>query len=134
MRFVTRHLIKFLIIGALTFVIDVGLYTILTRSSATLHASYEIVSVVTALLAILFGYLLNSYWTFERTIDRYGLMRYYLVYGVGIIFQSMLFVPAVQWGHWNDIEAKIVAIIIVSVLWNFTLAKYWVFRYALIEA
>lgn len=129
MRTHLRHLLFFLTVGLIVFAFDVESYRLLTRSSVFLLEHYLIVSVVTGFLAVLLGYWLNSHVTFGRPVSRQTLQRYGLVYVSGIAVQNTLLGTAVGWYHWPDILAKIGAIIMVAICWNFPLAKWWVFRY-----
>ena len=75
---------KYLVVGAVGFVIDVGLFNLLSLTLGYLELFYGpiIFKIISATVAISFTYLGNSRWTFRsRTGREPGLKRIFL-YGV----------------------------------------------------
>lgn len=130
MLHLAKQLIKFSLVGTVAATVDFGSYIAFTRLIPILQGYYVAVSVVTAFLGTTTAYLLNRRWTFgsaEESLYQYS--RYLAVYAIGIVWQNMLLYLSVSQMKLPDIIAKGLAIIIVAVLWNFMLAKFWVFRY-----
>lgn len=127
---VIRQLVKFAAVGAICAGVDLSTYFILTRAVPVLREYFIVTSVGTALLATGLGYVLNRRWTFrhpERSWRPYW--RYLVVYGLSIVWQNMLLGLGVHWLQLYDVVAKVVAIGVIAVGWNFLLVKFWVFRY-----
>lgn len=126
-----RQLIVFSIAGTTAAAVDFGGYFALTRLVAVLRTYYVATSVATSVAATVVGYAINRRWTFRdpdaASAAQYG--QYLLVYGVGVVWQNTLLAVFVERFGLLDILAKLAAILTVAFLWNFTLAKFWVFRY-----
>lgn len=119
---------KFSVVGVTSAGVDFGSYIVLTRLF-NLQAYYAETSVVTSVLAMTTGYLLNRKWTFAAQGGNWReYIKYFGVYGAGIVLQNALLVLLVEWGNVADWQAKTGAIVAVGFGWNFLLAKLWVFR------
>ena len=75
---------KYLVVGAVGYVIDVGLFNFLSLTLAFLELFYGpiIYKVISATVAISFTYLGNSRWTFSTRTGREPGLRRIVLYGV----------------------------------------------------
>ena len=75
---------KYLVVGAVGYVIDVGLFNLLSLTLAFLELFYGpiIFKVISATVAISFTYLGNSRWTFKTRTGREPGPRRIVLYGV----------------------------------------------------
>ena len=75
---------KYLVVGAVGYVIDVGLFNLLSLTLAFLELFYGpiIYKVISATVAISFTYLGNSRWTFKTRTGREPGLRRIVLYGV----------------------------------------------------
>lgn len=125
------QLVRFCLVGGVGAGVDFGSYFILTRLFPILRAYYIGTSLVTSTAATVVAYLINRRWTFcdprRASFAQYG--QYFLVYGIGIVWQNSLLALFVELFGWHDMVAKFAAVLVVGFGWNFVLAKRWVFRY-----
>lgn len=75
---------KYLVIGAIGFVIDAGLFNVLSLTLASLNIFYGpiIYKTISATIAITFTYFGNSRWTFKTRTGREPGLRRIVLYGV----------------------------------------------------
>ncbi|MFA5954730.1 MAG: GtrA family protein [Patescibacteria group bacterium] len=127
------QLFRFASVGATSAVADFGSYSLLTRLIPFFYAHYLATSVGTSFLGASVAYTLHHLWTFRHpaplSLSRYG--KFLTVYGLGILWQNLLLALFVETIHIYDLAAKVLAILIVALCWNFLFAKKWVFRYTL---
>ena len=126
-----RQLVLFAVAGVAAFLTDFGAYMLLTRNVVLLQSYYVVVSIFTATLGVTVSYVMNQLLAFHGSgmlsVRRYK--RFLGVYVLGIVWQNLLLYFLVSAYHWPDAVAKVSAIVTVGLLWNFLLAKHWVFRY-----
>lgn len=117
--------------GALAAVIDFSGYYTLTRLFSFFAEYYIITNLLTAGVATTFSFFCNRHFTFQdhRPIEVGQYMQYILVYGSGVVLQSLVLGGFVEFAGVRDVVAKVFAILIVAFLWNFPLGKFWVFRH-----
>lgn len=125
-----KQLIKFGLVGMVSFTIDFGTYTFLTRMITSLQEYYVLVSVFTSALAIVAAYIIHHHWTFRQTEKMSTTIagRYLLVTVSGLLLQNGLLLILVERGQINDLFAKLLAVVIIGGGWNFIWARSWVFR------
>lgn len=128
---VFRQLFLFALAGLAAVLTDFSAYVLLTRHVALFQSYYIGVSIFTAVLGLTVSYFMNQLLAFSQSgmpsLKRYK--RFMGVYALGIAWQNLLLYFFVSQYHVPDVIAKFFAIIIVGLLWNFLLAKQWVFRY-----
>jgi putative flippase GtrA len=131
MRALFWQLVRFCVTGSVAAAVDFGSYVTLTRLVAPLRAYYVATSLATSVAATVVAYLINGRWTFRdprgASFGQYG--QYLAVYGLGVVWQNSLLALAVELLGWPDVVAKLAAVLVVGLGWNFVLAKRWVFRY-----
>lgn len=126
---VLRQIVKFMLVGAVAFGVDFGLYTTLTRTVDMLQPYYVAVSVATSAVAVMVAYVFNHYWTFRQMDEaswRYA-SRYFAVAGSGLLIQNALLAMLVEVVGLYDLVAKVVVVMVVGLCWNFALSRLWVF-------
>jgi putative flippase GtrA len=118
------HLLKFLIVGGLSFAIDLGLLVLL-------HEGFGVdlwfATPAAFLASLVFNYFVQRSYTFQSnnrqhvSMFRYGLLVVFNVFATDIIvnlFDSLALTYA---------GGKVVATV-STMTWNFFLYKYWIFR------
>jgi len=123
--FVQRsHLVKFLIVGGLSFAIDLGLLVLLHEA---LGLDLWIATPIAFLASLVFNFFAQRSFTFRSTkrkhisMFRYGLLVVFNVFATDVIvnlFDSLALTYA---------GGKVVATV-STMAWNFFLYKYWIFR------
>jgi len=126
--------IKYCIVGGTGTIIDVGIYTVLTR---IFHFYYILATGISVFIAIFNNFLLNKHWTFKkgksgRTTKEYlkffivSVINYFL--HIGIMYSIVEFTKLESIvGNYEDFIAKFIAIIIITIS-NYIGNKYWTFK------
>jgi len=118
--------IRYLLIGTITFVLDFGLFNLL---SITFRTKPIIANLTSTFISILFNFTASNFWTFKlgkkqqlKKLSRYAVLaifNYFLGNGAMYLF--------IEYTSLNHNLAK--AIITMTVMcWNFILYKKWVFK------
>jgi putative flippase GtrA len=124
-----RQLIKFAIVGTSTFLVDLAVYLILTRSSSWFGHYYIVANTVSFFIAVLWSFAFNRWWTF-RVKEKFSQKQYFkflLISIGGLLLSSLLLYVAVDVWHIYDVIAKFLVAIVVMI-WNFSGNKFWTFR------
>lgn len=74
-----RELVKFGLVGAVAFVVDVGLFNLLRAGDGPLSSKPLTAKTVSMVLAVTVAYFGNRYWTFRHR-DRPGMRREYVLF------------------------------------------------------
>jgi len=120
-----RQIIKFLIVGFSSALLDVGLLIIL-KEKANFHPVWAVA--VNQIFIIAYNFLLNKYWSFETSrqpIRQFG--RYVTL----VIFNYFLSISLMYWLY--DVAGmnyKLVRIFSIGLLFiiNFIIYKHWVYK------
>lgn len=125
-RKVVRQFVKFAIIGATAFVIDMIGYSVFTRLFSIQHILAKVLSFF---CASYYSYEFNSKWTFRRAEMRGKklLAKSYIVQCVGASINAgglYLFFDRIGY---HEILALLIATFF-STIWNFIMNKFWVYR------
>lgn len=125
-RKVVRQFIKFAIIGATAFAIDMSAYSLLTRLFSIHHILSKIISFF---CASYYSYEFNSRWTFRRAEMRGKklLAKSYIVQCIGASINAgglYLFFDILKY---HEISSLLIATFF-STIWNFIMNKFWVYR------
>jgi len=121
-----NEFIRYLFIGVTTFILDFGIYNLLTSVLDTKKIAANLSSV---LISTVFNFILTNFWTFKSSnhIGATKLSKYALLALFNYLFNNTLFAIFTQTFNWNDLLSKTIIIIII-VSWNFLLYKFWVFK------
>lgn len=126
MKKIPLQFIKFCLIGAMSFLIDAGIYLVLTRFLAVYYLLAKIISFI---LAAINSYFFNRSWTFRSKNPRIKqeFIKFLIVATIGLGLNSLIMFLTVSWLKLNDILGLIIATFIVM-FWNFTANKIWTFK------
>lgn len=129
---------RYLIVGAGGFVIDVGLFNLLSISSSQgpLNLDPFSIKAISFTLAVTFTYVVNSRWTFRKRNGRpegvSRILRYSLVNIFGLLITLIpLYVSRNVLGFTSLLADNISANVIgvgLAVLFRFTASRLWVFK------
>ena len=111
-------------VGGLT---DLGIYSFCFK---VLSFSAPISNAISGSLGAVVNFVINRYWSFGDTKTSVGsqLWKFILVVIGSITLKSIGIHYLVDVFGWHFILSKIIVEIIVSLGFNFTLQKYWVFK------
>lgn len=119
-----EQLIKFGGIGGMLAIASIILYYIsLDILSLPVYPIYTIVYCI----AVYVSYILNSKYTFNEERSRDGLIKYYAVYGIGLLLGLGLIYIGKSYTTWSDFWVTIASIIPRTII-VFALSKLFVFR------
>jgi putative flippase GtrA len=113
---------RFVIVGLASNLVLYLLYLLMTA----LGLRYKIAMTLVYATSALQTFVLNSYWTFERSGTRTSMVKYALAYGVCyLINMSALIVLVDRVGLPHQIVQGVMILIIAACM--FLLQKFWVF-------
>lgn len=121
----TKEFVKFCMVGATNFVIDISIYTALTR---LLGIYYIIAAIISASIAITWSFFINKKWTF-KDVDRRvrtQYVKFFIANIISLITSLILLYISVDIYGINDLLAKVIITVLVAFL-NFTINKLWTF-------
>lgn len=130
MKHLFWQLVRFGIVGGSNTVIDVGIYTALTRFIPWFGDNIFWAASVSFIIAGLNGYYWNKRWTFKNTqqYSHQQLMKFYIAAGIAYaVNQSFLFL-FIDLGIY-DVLAKALSGISAGVI-NFAIQRFWTFRHS----
>lgn len=118
-----KKLIRFGIIGGCTTLIDWCIYWFLSRK-----VDVTVAKITSMLLASVFSYVFNKFWTFENSDKNHGkyLWKYYITYVINITINT-----TINTVIYKITERKFWALLIATggaTMVNFLLQTFWVFR------
>jgi putative flippase GtrA len=117
---------RFLIVGGLSTLINLGLYALISRWIYP-DGNKVMESTVAFLLSVLFNFLAHRMWTYKsRHLDTWQVMRYALVVGVAAGLQAVLFWIMHERLGWYDFLAVLLATGCTSVC-TFFAHKFYTF-------
>ena len=123
----TKRFARFGTVGIGNTIIDYGLYILLTR---VFDVYYLIATVLSWLVAVMFSFIMNKYWTFRANNHRDATKqsaRFLAVNIVGLLFSTALLFIFVSRLGIPDLIGKVM-IIGILMFWNFFLNKFWTFK------
>jgi putative flippase GtrA len=119
---------RFGAVGLLNTALDLGLYTLLTRSLPLLASAPVLVKGFSYAVGVLNSFFLNRAWTFHSAVGiRSALPRFVLVNLVGLVLNTTVLNLALNLAHFPEFVALALATL-ASLAWNFTASKRVVFR------
>lgn len=117
-----RQMVIFILVGALTTVLDIGLL----KALMCLGVNYAIATSLAFCAALVFNYVAHARVTFQSMRTKANLMRFLAT----VLFNYLLTLTFVVAGHnWFDsvLAGKFASIPVVAAT-GFLLNRYWVFR------
>jgi putative flippase GtrA len=138
MRTLIAQLARFGVVGAVGFVVDVGVFNILrvtVFSPTHIHEGPVWAKVVSTSLAIVINWLGNRYWTFRKEARKHPLseaIEFFVVSLVGMgIGLGCLWISHYVLGYTSQLADNISANVIglaLGTLFRFALYRLWVFN------
>lgn len=119
--------LMFCAVGALNTLVDIGTYYMLTRFVLGLE-QIALSKTVSYLVATLFSFFINRYWTFGRRgeLRLAELARFYSTVGLGVFVNVGALYVTVSVFHLNDLLGVLLAAG-ATALWGFAFSKWYVF-------
>jgi len=138
MRTLLAQLARFGVVGAVGFVVDVGVFNLLRVTlfdPATIHEGPVLAKVISTSLAIVVNWLGNRYWTFRKEARKHPAseaVEFFVVSLVGMgIGLGCLWVSHYLLGYTSQLADNISANVIglgLGTLFRFALYRWWVFN------
>ena len=114
---------RFFIVGASNTLLAYLLYVVLFK----LGVDYKLALFFVYLFGIIFGYLLNRYWTFSSNKQhRLSFIKYLMWYIVVFILNLLFLIFLVDFLLLNPIYSQLFVVLIISLI-SFLVQKNWVF-------
>lgn len=106
---------------------DLGIYTI---CYTVLLCTAPLSNVISGSLGAIVNFMINRYWSFKVTERSLGSQLWKFVFVVlgSISLKTLGIHVLVDLWFWHFLVSKLIVELIVSLGFNFTLQKYWVFR------
>ena len=123
-----RQFIKFCVVGGISTVIDVGTYTVLTRTVDFFANYYLLANAISFVIALINSYTLNRKFTFKSDNKKVGVQftKYAGVYIIGLMISEVILYVLVDKFGIYDLLAKALVIGVV-LFWNFIGSKIFIF-------
>jgi len=120
------QLVRFGMVGAVGFVVNIVVYAILVHS---LSVEYHVAAAFAWLVAVANNFVLNRHWTFDATHSRpHGqAARFLIVSLIAFVFSQVLLTIFVEDAGLAKIPAQALAVALATPL-NFIGNKLWSFR------
>ncbi len=119
-----QQIIKFGIVGGTAFVIDYGIFTVLSQF---LHIHYLIASIISFSISVIYNYILSIKWVFN--VNKKQTTKDFLVFiilsVIGLALNSLILYISVDLIHIHEMIGKIIATAIVMV-YNFITRKIFI--------
>ena len=125
-HFVSKQFLKYVLIGFLGTGLD---FLILYFLVEFLHLFYLLAAIISIIIVVWLSFTLNKFWTFKDYEKKYFLQlgKYIIAHSIGVGINLGILTLLVEiFGLWY-ILAKVFATA-VALIWNFLVAKNWVFR------
>lgn len=116
-------------VGVTSTIVDVGVYTLLTRTTDFFFRYYLLANAISFVTALINSYTLNRQFTFRDNHRKVAVQftKYAGVYIVGLGLSEAILYTLVDYFEVYDLTAKGVAIAIV-LFWNFIGSKFFIFK------
>ena len=113
---------RFFVVGASNTLLTYLLYVVLIM----LGVDYKLSLFINYLFGILFGYLLNRYWTFSGNKHRLSFIKYIVLYIVVFILNILFLILSVDFLLLDPIYSQFFIVLIISLV-SFVVQSNWVF-------
>ena len=115
------QIIKFVIVGGTAFIIDYGIFTLLSQF---IHIHYLIASIVSFSISVFYNYILSIKWIFnvrkKQTSKEFIMFIFFSV--IGLVLNSLIMYILVDLFYIHEMISKIIATGIVMI-YNFITRK-----------
>lgn len=123
-----RQFIKFCIVGSISAIINFGVLYSLTE---WLHVWYIISAILGFILAVIFNFCLNKFWTFRNLDKKRGalnqLLKFLVVSLTGLVINTLIIYNLTEFIKFDYRLSWVFACAAVT-FWNFCLNKFWTFK------
>lgn len=130
-RFPTlKQFIKYSFVGVLNTITDFFIYFLLTRLIYWFNENYLVANAISFTCAVTQSFFINKNWTFQNKGDHnfhFQYLKFFLANAFTLLVNQLILYALVDWLNIFDLYAKIL-LIISSVILNFTIVKFWVFK------
>ena len=118
------QIIRFGIVGGTSFLIDYGIFTILSQ---LLHIHYLIASILSFSISVIYNYILSIKWVFDVTKKQTSkeFIVFVILSVIGLGINSLIMYISVDLMHIHEMISKIIATAIVMV-YNFITRKIFI--------
>jgi len=134
--FAKFQILNFMVVGGLGFIVNILIMNALikwppapwfTISGSFLGTKYYLLPFfISSLVAIVFNYLLNKYWTFKGWAEKkLGGLRYFVMAGATLVLDMLALFVFVTYGKIPPVPAAALAILLVFIV-RFLIARKWV--------
>ncbi|MDQ0673464.1 putative flippase GtrA [Pseudarthrobacter siccitolerans] len=121
---VASSVVRFLVVGGLSFALDLGLLVFLHEF---LGVELWIATPVAFVVSLIFNFLLQRIFTFQATNNRgISAMKYVLLVVVNILVSDVI-VTGFDTLGWSYMVGKATSTILTTV-WNYFLYRHWIFK------
>ncbi len=118
------HMAKFLVIGILSFAIDLGTLTLLKE---VFHVDLWIATPIAFIVSLLFNFWAQRVFTFKASNSTSASFLKYAALVVFNVFATDVIVNVINAAGLGYAFGKVCATV-ATMAWNFLLYKYWIFR------
>ncbi|MCO4250993.1 GtrA family protein [Pseudarthrobacter raffinosi] len=116
--------IRFLIVGGLSFALDLGILAILHEG---VGVDLWIATPIAFIASLVFNFLLQRMFTFRATNHRaVSAAKYLLLVLVNIVVSDLIVISFDSKG-WSYVAGKVTATVLTTV-WNYLLYRHWIFK------
>jgi putative flippase GtrA len=123
-KFIDSSVVRFLIIGGLSFALDLGLLVLLHEA---LGVELWIATPVAFVVSLVFNFLLQRIFTFQATNHRgISALKYVLLVFVNILVSDLIVTGFDALG-WSYVVGKTTSTVLTTV-WNYFLYRHWIFK------
>ncbi|MFA5124369.1 MAG: GtrA family protein [Patescibacteria group bacterium] len=121
-----RQFIKFCLVGTSNFLVDLGVYWLMTRLFG-LH--YLVASIISFAVAVTWSFELNRKWTFRHHSAglKWQYAKFFVANIISLSLNLCLLSLLIELVHIPDLLAKAVSSFIVAIF-NFSLNRFWTFK------
>ena len=126
LRILQHRTVKFLLVGGLSFVVDLGLLVLLHE---VCNVGLWIATPIAFIVSLIFNFLMQRSFTFRSTHKPLtSLVKYLLLVVLNVLATDVI----VNWFASADLSyaaGKVVSTV-VTMVWNYFIYKYWIFPVA----
>lgn len=126
-----NQIIRYIVAGVLTTIVNYGIYIVLTISLLDVHVYYELqfANSISWIVAVVFAYAINHQWVFQsQSVNR--IKEFVVFMGtrlLTLLLDVLIMALLVTIILFNDRIAKLISIVITTVV-NYLLGKWIVFK------
>ena len=119
-----QQILKFGVVGGTAFLIDYGIFTILSQF---LSVHYLIASIISFSVSVVYNYILSIKWVFDVTKKQTSkeFIIFIILSVIGLVLNSLILYVCVDLIHIHELIGKIIATAIVMV-YNFITRKIFI--------